>query len=72
MAKTEGTFKLPLLLFSVCFICALLVALAYAEGGLSPRGLGIALLAVCVGTYIGTVLIVRKVARQPSVVRHNY
>jgi hypothetical protein len=53
------------LLTSVCAMGVLiLLTRGFAHGLLSPRGLGIALLTVCVGIGIWAVLIIRKTAAE--------
>jgi uncharacterized protein with PQ loop repeat len=55
--------KLALLLFTMFSTCVLIwLALEYAHGVLSPRGLGFALIAACLGIGTGNVLIVRSMA----------
>jgi hypothetical protein len=53
------------------FVCAvgavILIAREFAEGLISPRGMGVALLTVGVGIGIGVVLIVRKTTAEPSI-----
>jgi hypothetical protein len=52
-----------LLLFSACSLGAMtLLVLAFSRGFLSPRGLGIALLIMCVA--IGSVAIIKKSAKE--------
>jgi len=53
------------LLMSVCAVAVLiLLTREFAHGLLSPRGLGIALLTVCIGIVIWAVIIIRKTAAE--------
>jgi hypothetical protein len=59
------TLMKRMLLFSVCFVGAMLVlAIGFTRGALSPRELGIALLVLCIAMFTSVVLIARKTARE--------
>ena len=65
-SATKTHTQRMLLVVVCCFGAIVVLALGFANGILSPRGLGIALLTVCVAVGIGVVIVTRKTAAELS------